>query len=74
VTSGDSERPEEQAGEKVCRVSSKQIPIGTAGRQVVERRETETQARGESDGVIGKSVAGLRGRRLQPKRRAIAGQ
>ena len=65
---------EEPAGEEVSRVSSKPVSTRAERRQVVVRGKTETQARGKSEGVVGKGVAELRGRGLQPEGRAIVGQ
>jgi hypothetical protein len=44
VASGNGERSEELAGEKVGRVSSKPVATGAGGRKVVVRGKTKTQA------------------------------
>ena len=68
------ERSKELAGEKVSRVRSKPVSTRAERRQVVVRGKTEAQTRSKRENVVRESVAELRGRGLQPKRRAVARQ
>jgi len=58
--------------ERVSRVRSKPVSTRAERRQVVVRGKTEAQTRSKRESVVRESVAELRGRGLQPKRRAVA--